>query len=273
MATRPAHIAGTISHAGNPSTTSDLSSSSQEDKPEETSKQALEALIEEILIFEDNGPMPVTGSMRYLLQLVVNSQIMQVRLGTRQAISVKNDGGVCVTRQGSFTGSDRYDIVPVLSLEAKRRSAGEIHRPSGETEEWTTRPLGQEVAELLGQATAQSLELDGWKDQHALVASTHGTVVRLTAADIKESYLSHLNSPTMPISECLFVVRSQGYDLRTREERDGALLLFIGVIEYLKSERAIIGQLQAIRGERNSRQGVKLIVSTKWGVDKNVNLW
>lgn len=133
--------------------------------------------------------------------------------------------------------------------QAKRRSAGEIHRPSGETEEWTTRPLGQEVAELLGQATAQSLELDGWKDQHALVASTHGTVVRLTAADIKESYLSHLNSPTMPISECLFVVRSQGYDLRTREERDGALLLFIGVIEYLKSERAIIGQLQAIRGE------------------------
>ncbi|KAJ4525302.1 hypothetical protein HRR83_000981 [Exophiala dermatitidis] len=117
MATRPAHIAGTISHAGNPSTASDLSSSSQEDKPEETSKQALEALIEEILIFEDNGLMPVTGSMRYLLQLVVNSQIMQVRLGTRQAISVKNDGGVCVTRQGSFTGSDRYDIVPVLSLE------------------------------------------------------------------------------------------------------------------------------------------------------------
>jgi len=32
MATRPAHIAGTASHARNPSTASDLSSSSQEDK-------------------------------------------------------------------------------------------------------------------------------------------------------------------------------------------------------------------------------------------------
>lgn len=48
---------------------------------------------------------------------VVSSQIMHVRLGTSQAISVKKDGGVCVTRQGSFTGSDRYGIVPVLSLE------------------------------------------------------------------------------------------------------------------------------------------------------------
>ena len=106
--------------------------------------------------------------------------------------------------------------------------------------------MGQEVAELLGQATAHILELELWKEQHALVASIHGTIVRLTVTDIKASYLSHLNSPTMPTNEYLWVGRSQGYDLRTREGRDGALLLLIAVVEYLKSGRALMGQLQVI---------------------------
>jgi hypothetical protein len=69
MATRPAHVVGTMGHARNPSTASDLSSSSQEDKAEETSKQALEALIEEILVFEDVGILPAGTPVRYFLHL------------------------------------------------------------------------------------------------------------------------------------------------------------------------------------------------------------
>lgn len=71
MATRPAYIEGTSSHARHLSTGSDLSSSSQEDKPEESSKQALSSLIEEVLICDDNGVLPMIGPVKYLLQLAM----------------------------------------------------------------------------------------------------------------------------------------------------------------------------------------------------------
>jgi hypothetical protein len=51
----------------------------------------------------------------------------------------------------------------------------------------------------------------------------------------------------MPTDQRLWIRRSHGYDLRTREGRDGALLLLVGVVEYLKSDQAVIGQLQTIR--------------------------
>lgn len=58
MATRPAYVPGTSGHARNPSTGSDLSSSSNEDKPEETSKQMLLELFENIVSFPDYQPIP-----------------------------------------------------------------------------------------------------------------------------------------------------------------------------------------------------------------------
>lgn len=42
---------------------------------------------------------------------------MTVRLGSSSEVTVKNDGGLCLTRQGGYTGSNRYGTVPLLSLE------------------------------------------------------------------------------------------------------------------------------------------------------------
>jgi len=49
MATRPAHVPGTLAYARDPSPESDLSGSSDEDKSEEPSKQILSALLDAIL--------------------------------------------------------------------------------------------------------------------------------------------------------------------------------------------------------------------------------
>ena len=51
MSTHPAHVQGTLGHARNPSTASDLSTSSNEDKDEETSKQILSMLLDNIASF------------------------------------------------------------------------------------------------------------------------------------------------------------------------------------------------------------------------------
>lgn len=49
MMTRPAHIPGTLGHARNPSTASDLSTSSNESTDEETSRQILSAIMDSII--------------------------------------------------------------------------------------------------------------------------------------------------------------------------------------------------------------------------------
>ena len=134
----------------------------------------------------------------------------------------------------------------LTDTQAKRRHAAGIHRPAGEREGYSARVLAQEVSELLGQAAGHAAELGGCGDQEAFVASIHGTVFQVTAANISAAYLCHLNSPTMPDSERLWVRRSEGNDLKTQEGRDGALIFLIAIMEYFRSSQAKIGQLQAI---------------------------
>ena len=42
---------------------------------------------------------------------------MRVCLGTKSVVTVVNDGGLYLTRQGEYTGSNRSGEVPLLSLE------------------------------------------------------------------------------------------------------------------------------------------------------------
>lgn len=134
----------------------------------------------------------------------------------------------------------------LTETQAKRRHAAGIRRPAGEIEGYSARILAQEVSELLGQAAGHAAELGQRRDQEAFVASIHGTVFRVTAANISAAYLSHLNSSTMPDSERLWVRRSEGYDLKTQAGRDGALIFLIAMMEYFRSGQAKIGQLQAV---------------------------
>jgi hypothetical protein len=50
--------------------------------------------------------------------------------------------------------------------------------------------VGSRVSELLGQAARHAAELGGWRDQEAFVAGIHGTVFRVTAANISAASLS-----------------------------------------------------------------------------------
>jgi hypothetical protein len=106
--------------------------------------------------------------------------------------------------------------------------------------------LAQEVAELLGQAMEHCANLGGFRDQEAFVLSIHGTHLKLTVAYFTEQYLSYVNSPTMPITETLWVRRSPAIDLKLEEGRRNALRLLIGLIRYLESGEAEIGLLQMV---------------------------
>ncbi|PYI04022.1 hypothetical protein BO78DRAFT_321397 [Aspergillus sclerotiicarbonarius CBS 121057] len=239
MATRPANVPGTLGHARNPSTGSDLSTSSNEDKQEEPSRQILSALLDSL-----------TGcgypSIQYRGQGDVASRALSIPLGTESKCLAYNDGGLYLTRQGEYTGSDRYGTIPLLSLEAKRRHAGNIRRSAGEEERYSAEILAQEVAQLLGQAMEHVTQIDCCRDQEAFILSLHGTHLKLTAAHFTADYLRHVNSPLMSETETLWVRRSKPHDLKTQQGRAGALQLCIGVYEYLWSGRAEIGLLQKI---------------------------
>jgi hypothetical protein len=68
MATRAVHVVGTIGYDRNPSPDSDLSSSSQEDKPEQASREALLLLIEQVLFRGDVRVLPCQG-VQYFLEV------------------------------------------------------------------------------------------------------------------------------------------------------------------------------------------------------------
>lgn len=68
MTTRPAHVVGTTGYDRNPSPDSDLSSLSQEDKPEQASREALHLLVEQVLDREDVNLLPCQG-VQYFLEV------------------------------------------------------------------------------------------------------------------------------------------------------------------------------------------------------------
>lgn len=58
----------------------------------------------------------------------VQSQTTIVLLGTGSKVTVMNDGGLYLTRQGEYTGSNRYGTVPLLSLEVGIHTASHLSR-------------------------------------------------------------------------------------------------------------------------------------------------
>jgi hypothetical protein len=68
MTTRPAYVLETLEHARNPSIVSDFSTSSNEDKNEETSKQILFALLDNIASFPGFSSVQF-GGLEYTLEM------------------------------------------------------------------------------------------------------------------------------------------------------------------------------------------------------------
>lgn len=119
---------------------------------------------------------------------------------------------------------------------------------SGEQEGYCASVLGQEVAELLGQAMEQSKEVspNTWVDQEGFVVSVHGTKLKITAAHFSAEYLSSVNSKIMPVSQVLWVRRTAPLDLRDVDDRVEALRWIIGLVAYMYSGGAEIGLIQKI---------------------------
>jgi hypothetical protein len=46
-----------------------------------------------------------------------SSKPVRIWLGTQQAVTAKNDGGLVLARTGNWTGSSRYGTIPLLSCE------------------------------------------------------------------------------------------------------------------------------------------------------------
>ncbi|KAI9760682.1 MAG: hypothetical protein M1840_002358 [Geoglossum simile] len=169
---------------------------------------------------------------------------MAIFFGSGSQVTVKNDGGLYLTRQATYTGSSKHGAIPLISFEAKRRHAGH-HRAAGEEEKYSDALLGQELAELLGQAMANINELGKLADQEALLLTIHGTHLRLVVARFTAAYLSHIKSNTIPESEQLWVRRSSPFQLKDRKGREDALRMVIGVLEYIRSGNSEIGLIQA----------------------------
>jgi hypothetical protein len=49
----------------------------------------------------------------------ISDQRMKVPIGTGPGADAINDGGVCVVRQGQWTGSNRYGTIQSMSLEVR----------------------------------------------------------------------------------------------------------------------------------------------------------
>lgn len=244
MTTRPVDIlAATGLHAGSRSL-SDLSSSSNEDKGEEPSKHIVLELVDAIISYPGYSRIASKG-VDYDFTVLSEHREMEIPLGTIK-VDAWNDGGMYITSQDPFTGSNRSGTVPLVSFEAKRRHAGNIRRHAGEEEPYSSKVLAQQVAEILGQAAGHVTELGEYKDQEAFVLSIHGTQIRLIVAHISAAYLRYLGTSTMPVTEHLYVRRSRAFDMKLQPGRAEALRLCIGLVEYMRSGKAEIGLLQKV---------------------------
>src|SRR5579862_7091859 len=128
--------------------------------------------------------------------------------------------------------------------QAKRRHAHH-HRAAGEEEKYSDELLGQELAELLGNAMANVNELVEPTDQEAFLFTLHGTHLKLVVARFTTTYLTRVKSHSIPENEKLWIRRSIPFQLKDREGREGALRMTIGLLEYIRSGASEIGLMQA----------------------------
>ncbi|ODM16251.1 hypothetical protein SI65_08250 [Aspergillus cristatus] len=93
-----------------------------------------------------------------------------------------------------------------------------------------------------------SLELSQseWSDQEAFVLSTYGIHLKLMSALFPKEYLQGVHSPTMPVEQTLWVIRTKPYDLKDPDQRAQALKVCIALIAYLHSGKGSVGLLQNI---------------------------
>lgn len=108
--------------------------------------------------------------------------------------------------------------------------------------------LAQEVGELVAMALNEfSRQIPRQNDEETFLLSIHGTKLRLVTTYFTAEYFSHLQSHQMPVSQVLYVRRSQFFEMKDPDGRVEALRMCIGLTRYILSGRAEIGQTRAIR--------------------------
>ncbi|OJJ79572.1 uncharacterized protein ASPGLDRAFT_39882 [Aspergillus glaucus CBS 516.65] len=171
--TRSGHVEGTTSYAWDASPDSEYSSKSDEDKNEEVTRVSLGNLIGPI---HNHDNFPSVQTTKYTYYLSTGSQPMRNWLGQRSPVIAKSDGSGFLIHGRWISGSRRFDEIPVISFEAKRRHAARMLVGNWK-EGYCKNILGQEVAELLGQAIESSRQVSTttWVDQEAFVISVRAT--------------------------------------------------------------------------------------------------
>lgn len=134
-------------------------------------------------------------------------------------------------------------------VQAKRRHAGGIKRPSAEPQPYVPELIAQEFGEMLSQASEQR-KLGYEKstfDQEAFVASMHGTLFRLSCAYFSDEYLTCVKQMTsVPNATRIYFRRSRAFEMKDPSDRVEASRLLFGALKYLRSGEARIATLQAV---------------------------
>lgn len=133
------------------------------------------------------------------------------------------------------------------TVKAKRRCNGDQVKSN-----WDM--LGQQVAELLGQAMVSCKEIyNHWRDQDAWIISIHGTVIRLVTARFREGYLRQVNSLMVRTNEYLVVFRSRPFNLKLDEDRIEAVRAIIALIRWIKSGSSEQATIRDVLANARSR--------------------
>jgi hypothetical protein len=134
-------------------------------------------------------------------------------------------------------------------MQAKRRHAGGIKRPSGEPQPYVPKLISQEFGEMLGQAYEQR-KLGYEKsssDQEAFVASMHSTQFRLSCAYFSDEYLTCVKQMDSTTSTSpVYFRRSRPFEMKDLSDRVEASRLLLGALKYIRSGKARIATLQAV---------------------------
>ena len=134
-------------------------------------------------------------------------------------------------------------------IQAKRRHAGGIKRPSGEQQPYVPELIGQEFGEMHGQAYEQrNLGYEKSSgDQEGFVASMHGTQFRLSCVYFSDEYLTCVrHMPSIPDTSPVYFRRSGAFEMKDPHDRVEASRLLLGALKYIRSGEAKIATLQAI---------------------------
>ncbi|ODM16252.1 hypothetical protein SI65_08251 [Aspergillus cristatus] len=112
ISTREATVHSTTGYIRDPSATTDLTTSSNENVDEEPSRQSYMPLVKPIQL-HDAFPDVVAGGYEYSLRVQSVSGLAR----RMSPYTAKNDGGIVICRDAAWSGATRYGKIPVASFE------------------------------------------------------------------------------------------------------------------------------------------------------------